>query len=123
MAFKASKIEIYLTLDLTEFIPEDKGGILTTDKIDAESIFGWTKFTIAEGERITEIEKRFNRKEQSEKIKSKLLMSIPITNFEKQLIEDKTIIEDKVTITEATEESRKSVVKQIDYFYKKGEAF
>lgn len=93
MAFKASKIDIDLTLDLTEFIPKEQGGILTTKKVDGESIFDWTKFTVSEGERIMKIEDQIKKKEC------------------------------QMTMVEVTEESRKSIVNQIDFFYGKGQEF
>lgn len=89
--FKASKIELDLTLDLTEFISESDGGILRTSKINGDSIFEWTKITVSEAEKIQEMEKE--------------------------------VKEGKRSMTEITEKSRDSVIRQIDYFYGKGLEF
>ncbi len=92
MSFKAKKLNIDLTLDLTEYIPENEGGILKTDKIDAESINEWLDTAIQEGERLTKLHEGYKKNNE--------LSLVSINN-----------------------ESRKSVVKQIDYFYNKGEKF
>jgi len=93
MSFKAKKLNIDLTLDLTEYIPEDKGGILTTDKIDGDTIFEWSKFAIGEGERLQEMQSKLKKEE------------------------------DGISMVELTEASRKSIVSQIDFFYNKGTEF
>lgn len=61
MSFKAKKLNIDLELDLTEYISENDGGILKTDKTDAESINTWVDMAIVEGEKLQEL---YNKKEK-----------------------------------------------------------
>jgi hypothetical protein len=93
MSFKAKKLNIDLTLDLTEYIPEDEGGIVTTEKTDAESLNAWLDFAIAEGEKIVNLE----------------------TERQKNT--------DSVSLVDVKNESRDSVIRQIDFFYNKGLEF
>lgn len=91
MAFKATKMMIDLTLDLTAYIPEEKGGILTTNKTDAMSINAWSDMAIIEGDKIQEKEKAYENEE--------------------------------IKMSEVVAASKKSLIKQIDFFYEKGEDF
>ena len=91
MAFKAQKLNIDLTLDLTEYIPEKDGGILTTDKTDAESINKWFEVAVEEGSKLQKYNKNNNQEE--------------------------------VDIIEMSKQGKQSIMKQIDYFYGKGEKF
>jgi hypothetical protein len=92
MAFKAKKLNIDLELDFTEYIPEKDGGILKTEKTDAESINKWLELAIEEGDRLTKL--------NDERIKDNTVSLVDISNA-----------------------SRKSVLKQIDYFYNKGNEY
>jgi hypothetical protein len=89
MSFKAKKLNIDLTLDLTEYIPEEDGGILKTERIDAESINEWFDMAIEEGDKLQEFQK------------------------------DK----ENISLVEMTKKGKKSVIKQIDFFYNKGTEF
>jgi hypothetical protein len=91
MAFKVKKLDLDLEIDLTEYIPEEEGGILTTQKTDGESINEWTRLCIEEGEKINEQRR-------------------------KQIRED----DDAISLTNLNEISHKSIIKQVDYFYEKG---
>jgi len=107
MSFKAKKLNIDLELDLTEYIPEAEGGILKTDKIDVKSINDWQDMAIDEGQKLIEYEKEY--------YETKVL-----DNGETiKILKDDVIL----PLKEIRELSKKSVIKQIDYFYNKGEKF
>jgi hypothetical protein len=89
MSFTAKKLNIDLTLILTEYILEEEGGILKTDKTDAQSLNEWFDMAIEEGEKLQELQKD----------------------------------QENVSLTEITKKSKKSVIKQIDFFYNKGTEF
>lgn len=57
MPFKAKALNLDLVIDLTEYIPESEGGILKTDRTDAESINTWIELASKEGSELIKLSK------------------------------------------------------------------
>jgi hypothetical protein len=85
-SFKVQKLNIDLSLDLTEYVP-GADGALDTVKKTPENLFAWSKMIAREADKLNDLTKG------------------DVTN--------------EAMITE----SQASMIRQIDWFYEKGEAF
>ena len=94
MSFKAKKLNIDLSLDLTEYISEKDGGLLTSTKTDPKTLNEWTDMAVEEGERLTDIQEKKKEKHP-----------------------------DALSGADIAREAKESVIRQIDFFYGKGNKF